>query len=70
MTEEERRRFFEDFNTSLIELQKDPEAWKVYQEELRIWDATLADGLPEDEIWDPITRTAQCLTDSQSREEP
>ncbi|HEX6904480.1 MAG TPA: hypothetical protein VF789_32530 [Thermoanaerobaculia bacterium] len=61
MTEEEqerRRCFMEDLNASFLALQKNPEAWKAYQDELRLWDVTLADGLPQDEIWGDETRTA------------
>jgi hypothetical protein len=58
-TEENRRKnFFEDLNAKYIELQKDPETWEAFQAELKLWDATLMDGLDRDEIWDPETRTA------------
>lgn len=52
-----RRRFIEDLNASYAELRKDPIAWKAEQGERALWDGTLADGLPEGEIWDPETRT-------------
>jgi hypothetical protein len=56
--EARRKQFMEALNAEYAELQKDPEAWADYQTELKLWDVTLMDGLDEDEIWDPETRTA------------
>lgn len=42
-----RKRFLEEANKDFERLQADPEAWKDYQDELRLWDATLMDGLEE-----------------------
>lgn len=46
-----RKKFFETLDAEYAELQKDPEAWESYQAELRVWDATLMDGLDKDEDW-------------------
>ncbi len=53
-----RERFIEDLNASYAELRNDPEAWKAVEAERALWDGTLMDGLAEDEIWDPESRTA------------
>jgi hypothetical protein len=62
-----RRRFIEDLNASYAELKNDPVAWKAEQEERALLDGTLADGLPEDEIWDPETRTARFVESKTSK---
>jgi predicted transcriptional regulator len=46
-----RKRFFEDLDAEYAKLQEDPEAWDAYQAELKVWDATLMDGLSEKEDW-------------------
>jgi hypothetical protein len=46
-----RKKFFEDLDAAYAELQKDPETWASYQTELKVWDATLMDGLDNDEDW-------------------
>ena len=46
-----RKSFFEQLDAAYAKLQEDPEAWESYQAELKLWDATLADGLPEGERW-------------------
>ena len=46
-----RKRFFEALEADYARLQEDPDAWDAYQTELKVWDATLMDGLPEDEEW-------------------
>jgi hypothetical protein len=61
-----RKRFIEDLNASYAELRNDPEAWKAVEDERVLWDGTLADGLPEDEIWDPDTRTARFVKSKRS----
>lgn len=62
MDERRRRlRIFEEYEAALAKLQEDPEAWGEYQAELRLWETTLMDGLPENEIWDPETRTARIV---------
>lgn len=43
-----RRRFLEDVNAAYAALREDPEAWKEVEEERSAWDATLGDGLPEE----------------------
>lgn len=45
-----RRRFLEEVNAAYAALREDPEAWKEVEEERSAWDATLGDGLP-DENW-------------------
>jgi hypothetical protein len=51
-TEEYRRkRFFEALDMEYAKLQEDPAAWNAHQAELKVWDATLMDGLPEVEEW-------------------
>ncbi len=32
-------------NAALVDLQRNPDAWRQYQDELNAWDATLGDGL-------------------------
>jgi predicted transcriptional regulator len=54
-----RKRFLEDLNAEYAELRKDPEAWSEIEAERALWDATLADGLPTDEVWDQESRTAR-----------
>jgi hypothetical protein len=44
-----RRCFVEAINAGYAELRADPEAWAAYQEELGAWDATLLDGLEQDD---------------------
>lgn len=61
-----RKRFLEDLDAAYAELQEDPEAWDAYQAELKVWDATLMDGLP-DEIWDQESRTARIPEDKESK---
>lgn len=46
-----RKRFFEDLDAAYVKLQEEPGAWEAYQAELKVWDTTLADGLPEGETW-------------------
>jgi predicted transcriptional regulator len=46
-----RKSFFEQLDAAYAKLQEDPEAWEAYQAELKVWEATLADGLPEGENW-------------------
>lgn len=61
-----RKRFIEDLNASYAELRNDPEAWKAVETERALWDGTLMDGLPEDEIWDPESRTASFVKRRES----
>ena len=46
-----RKKFFEALDAEYAELQKDPEAWEAYKSELKVWDATLMDGLDKNEDW-------------------
>jgi hypothetical protein len=61
-----RKRYIEDLNASYAELRNDPEAWKAVETERALWDGTLMDGLPEDEIWDPESRTARFVKRKES----
>jgi hypothetical protein len=38
-------------NAGYASLRKEPEQWAVLEEERRLWDTTLADGLDRDEHW-------------------
>jgi predicted transcriptional regulator len=46
-----RRRLFEQLDASYAKLQEDPEAWQSLQDERRVWDVTLGDGLDQGESW-------------------
>ena len=46
-----RRRLFEQLDASYAKLQEDPEAWQSLQDERRVWDATLGDGLDQGDSW-------------------
>jgi len=43
-----RTRFLEAVNRDFAALRADENAWQEYQDELRLWDATLMDGLEDD----------------------
>jgi len=46
-----RKRLFEELDVAYAKLREDPEAWEALEAERRLWDGTLADGLPEGEDW-------------------
>jgi hypothetical protein len=46
-----RQVFFEQLNAGYAELRADPQAWSEHLAERRDWDATLMDGLGQDERW-------------------
>jgi hypothetical protein len=46
-----RELFFEQMNAGYAELRADPQAWSEHLGERRDWDATLMDGLGQDERW-------------------
>lgn len=47
-----REKFWEEMRVALERTRADPEAWEDYHREARLWeDATIADGLPDDEDW-------------------
>jgi len=46
-----RRRLFDELDAAYAKLQEDPEAWRSLQDEWRVWDATLGDGLEREESW-------------------
>jgi hypothetical protein len=47
-----RRMFFENLNAGYAALKADPEAWAAVQEERKVWEATLMDGLDPSERWE------------------
>jgi hypothetical protein len=54
-----RKLFFEQMNAGYAELRADPQAWAAAEAERKLWDATLMDGLVDDERW---TEDGRCLT--------
>jgi hypothetical protein len=53
-----RRVYFEQLNAGYPALRADPEAWPALEEEQKLWDATLMDGLDPNEPW---TEDGRCL---------
>ncbi|MFY9826497.1 MAG: hypothetical protein WAM82_34360 [Thermoanaerobaculia bacterium] len=52
MIEKDRRmRLFDELDAEYAKLQEDPEAWRSLQDERRVWDTTLRDGLDREESW-------------------
>ncbi len=45
--EYERKKFWEDYHAGYHALRSDPAAWAEYQDEVKLWETTLADGLEE-----------------------
>jgi hypothetical protein len=45
----QRKKFWADFNAKCEAVQADPEAWADLRQEDAAWDATLADGLAEEQ---------------------
>ena len=46
-----RKRLFDELDAAYAKLQEDPEAWRALQDERRVWDSTLGDGLDWGESW-------------------
>jgi hypothetical protein len=46
-----REQFFAELNRGYESLRNNPVAWAEYQEEDKLWDNTLMDGLDSDEVW-------------------
>lgn len=46
----QRERFWAEYYAAYERLRADPEEWRDFQEELKLWDSTLMDGL-EDNPW-------------------
>ena len=44
----EKEEFLRRANQTYTEMKQDAQEWREYQEELALWDITLADGLDED----------------------
>jgi hypothetical protein len=49
MDDEQRKRFLEGLNDDFARLRRDARAWNEELEERAAWDATLADGLEEED---------------------
>ena len=47
----ERERFLEEVNAGYAALREDPKASAELDQERRLWEATLADGLEDEELW-------------------
>jgi hypothetical protein len=45
--EYDKEKFWEEYDRGYAALRADPQAWAEYQEELRLWDCTLMDGLED-----------------------
>jgi hypothetical protein len=48
----QRERFWREMREDFTRLRSDPVAWQSYQDELSEWDATLMDGLQDEEPFD------------------
>lgn len=46
-----RRRFLDEVNAGFARLREEPGAWQTLDADRRTLDATIADGLPADEVW-------------------
>jgi predicted transcriptional regulator len=46
-----RRRFLEEVNAGFARLREEPGAWQTHDADGQTSDATIADGLPADEVW-------------------
>lgn len=49
--DQRRRCLLEATNQAYAALKTDPEAWRAERAERALWDATLADGLAQEEVW-------------------
>ena len=47
-----RKVFFEELNAGYAALRANSEAWAEEQEERKLWEATIADGLDSEERWE------------------
>jgi predicted transcriptional regulator len=45
--EYQKRKYWEEYHAAYEALRANPEAWADYQEEIKAWDCTLADGLKD-----------------------
>src|SRR5687768_16343156 len=59
-----RKLFFEQLNAGYAELRADPKAWAEHLSERKQWDATLMDGLDQDERW---TEDGRCPTPEEDK---
>ena len=51
LDEYQKNQFFNSLDASFAALKSDPQAWAEEQQERRMWESTLMDGLDPDEIW-------------------
>jgi hypothetical protein len=47
--QQQKERFWREMHEDFARLRADPDAWQGYQDELADWDATLMDGLEDEE---------------------
>jgi hypothetical protein len=59
-----RQLFFEQMNAGYAELRSDPDAWAEHLAERKLWDATLMDGLDNNERW---TEDRRCLSPEEDK---
>jgi predicted DNA-binding protein len=45
--EYKKKKFWENYYSGYAALRADPTAWAEYQDEIKLWDVTLSDGLEE-----------------------
>jgi predicted transcriptional regulator len=64
LEEYRRKLFFEQMNAGYAELRADPQAWADHLAERKQWDATLTDGLDQDERW---TEDGRCLNSEEDK---
>jgi hypothetical protein len=59
-----RRMFFENLNAGYAALKTDSGAWAAVQEERKVWEATLTDGLDPGERWE---EDGQCIVPKEKQ---
>jgi hypothetical protein len=57
-----RQVFFDKLNAGYAALRNDPKAWAEVEEERKLWDGTLLDGLAPDERW---TEDGRCQAEDR-----
>lgn len=48
----ENRLWWQEVHASYAQLKADPVAWQDYQDECKVWEATLMDGLEDEPPWE------------------
>jgi hypothetical protein len=61
-----RQVFFEQLNAGYAELRADPKAWAEHLAERDDWDATLMDGVNQDECWTEDGRSVDSSEEKMS----